>query len=319
MPQDTGGGSLAELEEELCLTAGYLEQIDWLMHDKRQVVFYGPPGTGKTYVAKRYAEWLAGSPDRVEIIQFHPSYAYEDFLEGIRPVLLAADGGSAETLRYELAPGLLKQIVARMANSDDDEPWVLLIDEINRANIPRVLGELLYLLEYRGDEATVRLQYSGERFSLPKNLFLVGTMNTADRSIALVDFALRRRFHFVSFPADPTILQRWLTRHGLAEHAGVADRLRQVNKEIGKTDFAVGFSYFMRDDLTDEIVRRIWRHSIVPTVEEYFLGERDAADFSLEAVAARMKGASPDAAVAPAASEDADVLEDDASSGENDG
>ena len=121
--------SLTELAHGLCLEPSYLEDVDWYLRDRRQLVFYGPPGTGKTYVAEKYARWFAG-PDRVETIQFHPSYAYEDFMEGIRPAL------DDENLRYELADGVLKRMVDR-AKDHPESKFVLVVDEINRANLAR--------------------------------------------------------------------------------------------------------------------------------------------------------------------------------------
>src|SRR6185312_10149303 len=148
-----------------------------------------------------------------ELIQFHPSYSYEDFFEGFRPAPTTDGSG----VLYELTPGPLRRI-AKAASEDLARPYVLIIDEINRGNIPKIFGELLFLLEYRRRE--VRLQYWPEAaFTLPENLFLIGTMNTADRSIALVDAALRRRFYFVEFsPTKPPVsdvLARWLEAHGL--------------------------------------------------------------------------------------------------------
>ena len=148
----------------------------------------GAPGTGKTYVAQKLAECLAGSSKRVRLVQFHPSYAYEDFVQGFRPTLEGGRHG------FELRDGPLLD-VAQGAREAGNEIHVLVIDEINRGNLSKVLGELYFLLEYRSVE--MRLQYSDELFSLPENLWIIGTMNTADRSIALVDLALRRRFHFV--------------------------------------------------------------------------------------------------------------------------
>jgi AAA domain (dynein-related subfamily) len=220
---------LAQLANELSLETSYLEDVDWLLRDRKQLIFYGPPGTGKTFVAETFAEWFAGSHERVETIQFHASYAYEDFVEGIRPDLDTKD------LRYALVPGILQRFAEKAET--DPRPHVLIIDEINRANVSRVFGELLFLLEYR--DRTVRLPYSRKSFGLPGNLHIIGTMNTADRSIAVVDFALRRRFHFIEFPADPAILRRWLlqNRPTMLE---VADLLAKVNAMVGSPDFAIG-------------------------------------------------------------------------------
>ena len=275
---------LAQLADELCLESSYLDDVDWLLRDRKQLVFYGPPGTGKTYVAEAFAEWFAGSRDRVETIQFHPSYAYEDFVEGIRPKLDATE------LRYALVPGVLRRFADQAEK--DSRPHVLIIDEINRANLARVFGELLYLLEYR--DRTVRLPYSQEAFGLPGNLYVIGTMNTADRSIALVDFALRRRFHFIEFPAEPEILRRWLMKNR-PTMLEVADLLAKVNAMVGSPDFAIGFSYFMRQDLDEHLLSRIWERSIQPALAEYFFSESGAGDrFSLARVRAALKSVSPD-------------------------
>ncbi len=169
-----------------------LQELVDLLNRRRQLVVYGPPGTGKTYVAKKLAERLAGAqdPSRVRLVQFHPSYAYEDFFEGFRPV--EKDGQA----HFALQDGPLKLMAAEAAKAENrGKAYVLIIDELNRANLAKVFGELYFLLEYR--EETVRLQYRPDKpFSLPDNMFIIGTMNTADRSIALVDAAIRRRFPF---------------------------------------------------------------------------------------------------------------------------
>jgi len=160
------------------------EVLDTLRTRRPQIILAGPPGTGKTWVAEKIGRFLTGGrADAVHVVQFHPSYAYEDFVEGLRPV--ARDGQVA----FDVVPGTLVQVADQAR--EVDHPVVLVIDEMNRANLPSVFGELLYLLEYRDSE--IRLLHRA-RFSLPPNLYVIGTMNTADRSIRSVDTAMRRRF-----------------------------------------------------------------------------------------------------------------------------
>ena len=181
-----------------------------------QLLFQGPPGTGKTYVAETLARLLAGDEEgRVEVVQFHPSYAYEDFIEGIRPVVT-----EGSDLAYEVREGIFMKLAER-AREFPEDPFFLVVDEINRANLPRVFGELLYALEYRGPEHTFRLPYSGTEAYIPANITIIATMNTADRSIALVDAAIRRRFRHVEFAPDPDVLEAWLGAHNLAATAGM--------------------------------------------------------------------------------------------------
>ena len=180
-----------------------LQEIVDLLQVRQQIVLYGPPGTGKTYLARMLSEHLVGSDDssRARLVQFHPSYAYEDFFEGYRP----AESGSGQPT-FSLQPGPLRELAGEARKQENSgSPFVLVIDEMNRANIAKVFGELYFLLEYR-DEA-IRLQYQpGEAFRLPRNLFIIATMNTADRSIALVDAAIRRRFAFVEMhPDEPPV------------------------------------------------------------------------------------------------------------------
>ena len=268
---------LAALADELLFDVEFLREVETLLEDKRQVIFQGPPGTGKTFAARKLAACLAGSPERVRLVQFHPSYAYEDFVQGYRPALTDGQPG------FALRGGPLLDAAAR-ARDEPDARHFLVIDEINRGNLGKVFGELYFLLEYRGDE--LRLQYSGEPFSLPPNLYVVGTMNTADRSIALVDLALRRRFHFVEFhPGEPPVLgllRRWLEKHapGMAWVADVVDR---ANRELDDRQAAIGPSFFMKPGLDEEAVRRIWKHNVLPYVEERLAGEHDRlADFDLD-------------------------------------
>ncbi len=300
---------LATLAAQLFLTepANFLEEIADLLEDKKQVIFQGPPGTGKTYVAQALAEFLAGSEDRVTLVQFHPSYAYEDFVRGFRPTL--SDDGQAG---FVLKDGPLVR-AAKRAEDDPDRKHFIIIDEINRGSIAKVFGELYFLLEYRNHAITLQYQRDGEDdFSLPDNLYIIGTMNTADRSIALIDLALRRRFYFVEFHPDVEpvrgVLRRWL----VAKHPGmewVTDVVESAN-ELLRDDrhAAIGPSYFMKDGLDDDMVERVWKHSVLPYVEERrFGGEQVAEEFDLE----RLKRQSSSSAQSEEGGEDPDSEDND--------
>ena len=208
-------------------------------------------------------------------MQFHPSYAYEDFVQGYRPTLREGQAG------FALRDGPLLR-AANAARRDKGNKHFLIIDEINRGNLASVFGELYFLLEYRDEKMS--LQYSGEEknFSLPDNLYIIGTMNTADRSIALVDLALRRRFYFVEFHPDGEpfkgLLRRWLSKMGLEHMEWVAKTVDRAN-ELLRDDrhAAIGPSYFMKADLDYSKVELIWEHSVLPYIEERFFGQ----DYSL--------------------------------------
>ncbi len=264
---------LTNLAEELLLPIRFLEEIQTLLYDKKQVIFQGPPGTGKTYVAQKLAEHLAGSKDRVTLVQFHPSYAYEDFVQGFRPTTLK--NGQAG---FELRNGPLARI-AKRAQDDPDGKYYLIIDEINRGNLAKIFGELYFLLEYRNQ--TINLQYSDTPFSLPENLYIIGTMNTADRSIALVDLALRRRFYFVEFRPDKwpvvDLLHNWLSAHAF-DMMWVADVVDRANEILGDRNAAIGPSYFMKSWLDEEMVQRIWKYAVLPYIQECLFGEEDRLD-----------------------------------------
>ena len=266
---------LETFADELYLPVEFLNEIETLLKDKKQVIFQGPPGTGKTYVAQKLAQHLAGNKNRVTLVQFHPSYAYEDFVQGYRP-----RGGQAG---FELKDGPLLR-AARRAEEEGGRHY-LIIDEINRGNLAKIFGELYFLLEYRDEP--VDLLYSEEPFSLPKNLYIIGTMNTADRSIALVDLALRRRFYFKMFHPDDepvkSVLAKWLKANAPDLH-WVADVVGRVN-ELLEDDrhAAIGPSYFMQDKLDEAKVKRIWEHSVLPYIEERrFSGEAVSDEFDLK-------------------------------------
>ena len=259
---------LDELAEELLVDEEFLEDVVERLNDKGQVIFYGPPGTGKTYLARKLAEALAPDPGQRALVQFHPSSSYEDFFEGYRP---RANGGK---MIYELTHGPLADMAKRAAAAPNRR-HVMIIDEINRANLPKVFGELLFLLEYRDE--SVRTLYRPD-FELPRNLWFIGTMNTADRSIALVDAALRRRFHFIPFFPNRKpiagLLDQWLEAND--EPAWVGEFVAQVNDELkdalGGDDLLVGPSHFMKAGLDTEAVRRIWEYNIEPFIEDQFFG-----------------------------------------------
>ena len=256
--------------------ASFLKEIVALLEDKRQVIFQGAPGTGKTYVARALAKHLAGSTGSVDLVQFHPSYAYEDFVQGFRPELVNGQPS------FALRDGPLRQAAKRADGKPGNH--YLIIDEINRGNLAKVFGELYFLLEYRDEK--IRLQYSDEGFSLPPNLYIIGTMNTADRSIALVDLALRRRFAFVEFDVgrEPVngLLRRYLSAKAPAAR-WVAQAVELANQRLEDRRAAIGPSYFMSGDLTPERIERIWNHSVIPYIEEHLIDDPGRlADFELD-------------------------------------
>lgn len=256
-----------------------MSELQEMLLDKNQIILYGPPGTGKSFVAQELArlmvEQAAPPPERVEMIQFHPAYSYEDFIEGIRPESKAVGDGTY-TVNYPTLPGVFTSF-CRGALKNPTLPHVFIIDEINRGNIARIFGELMLLLEYR--DRSVPLPYSKTRFRIPNNVYIIGTMNTADRSIALVDFALRRRFHFFKFGADPDILDRWVAKNPLqVRYLGPLYRALIEEKAIDDPDFEIGPSHFMKPNLTEEKLEAIWRRSIEPYLREYYLEQPKKAE-----------------------------------------
>ena len=280
-----------ELSEHLLIDVDYLEKIERLLEDKRQVIFYGPPGTGKTYVAREFAKTVAGHLGAVQLVQFHPSYAYEDFVEGYRPSGLK--GGLPS---FSVRNGPLKRLADLAREGESEAVHVLIIDEINRGNLAKVFGELYFLLEYRDEPIT--LQYSDDEFRLPENLWIIGTMNTADRTISLLDAALRRRFHFVPFfPDEPPIdglLRRWLKRHK-PNLEWVADVVDWVNEQLRDRQAAVGPSHFLRKDLDEEWVQLVWEYSVVPYLKDQLMGQEERYgefdNFDLHRIRERIKTA----------------------------
>ncbi|MFG3290140.1 McrB family protein [Streptomyces sp. NPDC048179] len=288
-----------DLATELLVPRWWLDEVQELLTDRKQLIFYGPPGTGKTHLALHIAEYLAGDRRAVKLVQFHPSYAYEDFVQGYRPAQRTEGESTQGSVGFELLDGPFLNLV-REARKNPGTPHFLIIDEINRANLAKVFGELYFVLEYR--KRPVDLQYSGE-FTMPSNVFVIGTMNTADRSIALVDAAMRRRFAFLPLHPDdePTrdLLAAWIDRHHRDFPEDVAALHRVLNSRIEERDFKIGPSYLMRDSVyRDGGLDRAWRTAILPLLEEHHYG--DGTDvvqrYGLQAVrrAAAVPGGGPE-------------------------
>jgi 5-methylcytosine-specific restriction protein B len=262
-------------------------------------IYYGPPGTGKTYtlcqlLMRNYGQSPEPFPDDVQrqqpterhaFVTFHQSFGYEEFVEGLRPVL-DGEAGSG-TLRYQVRPGVLKEL-CRRARQDPHQRFALFIDEINRGNVSKIFGELITLIEPDKREGaehqvTVKLPYSGESFSMPPNVDIIGTMNTADRSLALLDTALRRRFEFV--PMLPNVRDiEGAPLHGLRVASGgtlinIPRMLAAINARIEALydrDHCIGHAYFTPlAQVSDEEARfvelsQVFRNRVLPLLEEYF-------------------------------------------------
>ena len=263
-----------EFAKAMLVDEAELEKVADLLWERKQIILYGPPGTGKTYLASKLARNLTDD-GAVKLVQFHPSYTYEDFFEGFRP-----EPGGSGTLTFTLRAGPFRDF-AEVAAANPSTAYILIIDEINRANLAKVFGELYFLLEYR--DQSISLQYSPDKeFVLPENLFLIGTMNTADRSIARIDAAMRRRFAFVELdpriPPVQGLLARWLTEHHLPLDA--ARLLDELNRRIEDADAAIGPSYLMKEEIykRDDGLDRVWQYDILPLLEDFFYGQHDLVE-----------------------------------------
>jgi hypothetical protein len=241
----------------------------------RQIIFSGPPGTGKTWAARQIAKYLAsGDVARCKLIQFHPSFSYEQFVEGLRPE------GKDGAITFNPVPGILLEVANQCRHSSD--PWFLIIDELNRANLPRVFGELMYLLEYRDD--AVDLPYT-RGFKLPENLYIFATMNTADRSARAIDLALRRRFEIFDCPPRRDILERYyeLNTNQVSDLFDGFDRLNARLADDIDRHHTVGHTYFMAPVFSPKTLRNAWERKLLPLIEEYFFDQPDKAkEYSLQ-------------------------------------
>ena len=286
--------SIEDARQDLFLSANEIDRLIDLLKRKKNLVLQGPPGTGKTYVAQRLAWLLVGqrSTDRIETVQFHQSYGYEDFVRGYRP---------NETGGFDLQDGPFLRFCAR-AREAPDRPFVLIIDEINRGNLSRIFGELLMLIEAdKRDPAwavlTAYARPDEPAFHVPENLHLIGAMNTADRSLALVDYALRRRFAFSTI--EPAFGSQGFARHLAARDVPepmrrrISVRLEALNRQIRKhpqlgEGFQVGHSYFCRppedwsgDAAWNEWYEEVVRYEIEPLIHEYWFDDVERARSAL--------------------------------------
>jgi 5-methylcytosine-specific restriction protein B len=209
---------------------------------------------------------VSGTDGIIECIQFHPAYTYEEFMQGIRP-----DTDKKGNLVFDLKPGRFLEFCEKALYRKS--LCILIIDEINRANLSRVFGELMYLLEYRDKEIPLA---GGVKFAIPENIRIIGTMNTADRSIALVDFALRRRFAFLELAPEYNILRNFLEKQNFPVD-GLIELLKKVNDKIDDRNYYLGISFFMVGDLVSKI-EDIWKMEIESYLEEFFFSQRDVVE-----------------------------------------
>lgn len=253
------------------------DSIVSILNKKKNIILEGAPGVGKTFMAKRLAYSIMGSKDtsKVELIQFHQSYSYEDFIEGYRPT----ENG------FELQRGIFYKL-CKKAYNDKSNNYYLIIDEINRGNLSKIFGELLMLIEYDKREESLKLAYSEEEFSVPDNLYIIGLMNTADRSLALIDYALRRRFSFIRIePAfeSEKFLKNFNDKFD-KDYSNVLDIIKKINEAIENdkslgSGFKIGHSYFC-PNLKDrkgnkKDIEDIIRYEIIPLLEEYWYDDED--------------------------------------------
>lgn len=265
----------ADFLDEVYISEKDYNTLTGLLRRKKNIVLQGPPGVGKTFCAKRLAYSIMGCCDdeRIQFVQFHQSYSYEDFIMGYRP----------KNGAFEVAYGPFYEFCKKAADDDGNNMYFFIIDEINRGNISRIFGELFMLVEasYRGS-AKVHLLYGDEEFSIPPNLCIIGTMNTADRSLAILDYALRRRFAFFALePAfdNPTFIRKELAGRPCLEK--LVRCIKDLNAEIKNDEtlgsgFCIGQSYLCGVD--DDQLGSVVDYEIVPMLEEYWFDNLPKAE-----------------------------------------
>jgi GTPase subunit of restriction endonuclease len=255
------------------------EALTGLLRYKKNIILQGAPGVGKTFAARRLAYAMMGQKDdsRIEFIQFHQNYSYEDFIMGYRP----------DEAGFKLTDGIFYRF-CRKAKDNPDKDYFFLIDEINRGNMSKIFGEVMMLMESAYRDTTATLAYSGMLFSVPSNLYIIGMMNTADRSLALIDYALRRRFSFFEMePAfESAVFKAYQNGLGCKPLDTLIDKVKELNEAVEKDrslgrGFRIGHSYFCSLDksaCTKERLRSLVEYEIVPTIEEYWFDEPDKTE-----------------------------------------
>jgi len=270
--------SVANFLEEVFMTEDNYNHLAGLLEHKNNIILQGAPGVGKTFSAKRLTYSIMGEKDdnRVRMVQFHQNYSYEDFVEGYKPY----ENG------FRLQKGIFYNLCTQAKNNPDKKHFFI-IDEINRGNLSKIFGELLMLIEkdYRGEKNKITLAYSGKNFYVPENLYIIGLMNTADRSLAMIDYALRRRFGF--FTLEPGFESEGFKvaceKYNNPKLTKLVETIKTLNKDIVEDaplgeGFEIGHSHFCFDtskEISDDTLHSVVNYDIIPMLKEYWFDNKE--------------------------------------------
>jgi len=269
------------VHEDLFMSDEQIKDIVLLLEKKMNLILQGSPGVGKTFSIDKIIKQnfdIEDAKEQILMIQFHQSFSYEEFIEGLRPNI--HDNG------FDIKSGIFKLFIDENVKANPNKNYFLIIDEINRGNLSKIFGELLLLIEKdkRGPNYKVKLPYSNEYFYVPKNLYIIGTMNTADRSLALIDYALRRRFSFVDLKPmfDSEKFNDYLNHNGLKHHEvkKINDTMTKINHDIRNDlgeNFEIGHSYFVDKNIHnfEEWYEHVMKYDILPLLKEYYFDDEE--------------------------------------------